>query len=244
MPIPFFGALMAPWLSADAVDWGRLEEAAELTLTQEQRDDLLKALNNFLADSVRQSSSPSVKALREWLNDSKGLAQTLASHLTAPSPEAETALALTIRWELPNQDLLGRLRDDLYLLSLRLQAVLNETAEPHEPGRPERWALPRLIRSSHAIYTKAGGRGLGCYRYPAHKRAGEQYAGRFLELLDVALRHAAAIIVWQERRAQQRGPSRVSPTKRRQALQQLHTSIRVSRVTLAKTIIRTLGKNA
>src|SRR5687767_12487309 len=187
MPIPFFGALMVPWVPADAVEWGRLEQAAKLTLTQEQRDDLLKALDSFLEESVRQSSSPSVKALREWLNDTKALAQTLASRLTASSPEAQTALAMTMQWELPNQDLLGRLSDDLYLLSLRLQAGLNEIAKPQERGRPDMWALPSLIRSWHSIYVRAGGRGLGCYRYPAHKRASEQYAGRFLELLDVAL---------------------------------------------------------
>jgi hypothetical protein len=242
MPIPFFGVLMVPPLPADAVEWSRLEQAVELTLTKEQRDDFLMALNSFLTESVRQSSSPSTKALREWVNDTKGLAQTLASRLAVPPPEGETALAMTIAWELPNQDLLRRLRDDLYLLSLRLQAVLNEAAEPHKPGRPERWALPRLIRSSHAIYTKAGGRGLGCYRYPAHKRAGEQYGGRFLELIDVALRHAAAIIAWQERRALQQSPSRVLRSGQRQGLQHLLTSIRVSRVTLAKTIIKTLHK--
>jgi hypothetical protein len=226
------------------VDWDRLERAAKLPFTQEQRYDLLKALDSFLTESVRQSSSPSVKAFRQWVGDTKGAAQELASRLAVPPPEGETALAMTIRWERPDQDLLRRLRDDLYLLSLRLQAVLNETAEPHKPGRPERWALPPLIRSWHAIYVEAGGRGRGCYRSPADQRAGKQYAGRFLDFLNLALRHAAAIIAWQERRAQQQSPSRVSRSRQRQGLQQLLTSIRVSRVMLAKTIIKTLRKNA
>jgi hypothetical protein len=147
------------------------------------------------------------------------------------------------KWDL-NMDLLTRLREDLYGLSLRGQAILKEMSALHEPGRPERWALPTLIRAWHAVYIGAGGRGLGCYRYAAHKRAGEQYGGRFLELLNIALRHAAAIIAWQERQAQQHGPSSVSHAKQRQALQQLLSSVRVPRVTLAKTIIGTLRKDA
>jgi hypothetical protein len=79
MPIPFFGALTVPWLSADHIDWGRLERASKLTFTQEQRDELLKTLNSFLTEMVRQSLSPSAKDVRGWVNGTVELALTLDS---------------------------------------------------------------------------------------------------------------------------------------------------------------------
>jgi hypothetical protein len=165
--------------------WKPLERASGLVFTNPQRLALVEALYHYIIYLDNRRVTPRTNDVTHRLegiyHHADALFQLFSLHLkNEPRDDYEFNLMEAVFGEL--SDHVDR-KTCLRLLSeLRIQTrkALTRIRERARPGREGKSPLDGMIRTWHAVYQQAGGRGRGCTRSGGASQAN----GPFLDLID------------------------------------------------------------
>ena len=163
------------------LDWRELESSGFPT-SDDQKQRVIAALNDYLTDSTIFQKAPTEKEVRNRLESIERFSSRLAKLVSDSTEEGQAALSLCFPFHRSDPNTLGHL---LYELSGNSKAA-SQDLQDGRGGALGNPPLRQLIRQLHDLFLENGGAGVGAHWDPYCETCAGPFFVMVKEILDLA----------------------------------------------------------